>query len=187
MPVTLTDEQVAQINARLANEERNRQLAERATYAWNHPEHGGDTKALWKKIWPNEPIEGYDSEQRMRAMIEARDKERLEAEKAENDRRVDDDIATKRRATMEKHKYSEDEMKELEDMMTKRGVIDYEVAGDWMASKRPSPSTSDGAYDQQFWHHETTPHYKEIAVDPERWGRREIEKTFRDIAARGDR
>jgi hypothetical protein len=41
----------------------------------------------------------------------------------------------------------------------------------------------DGGYDSQFWHHDRQDLFKEIAADPEEWGRKEILKTLRE----GDR
>lgn len=187
MPVTLNDEQVEFLKRRLADAERDKSIAEGASKIWNSPEWGSEAKALWKKAFPEGQIPEYDTEQRVMARIEKLETERLEREKKAQETALDSDIAKKRRAAQERHGFSDDEMKSLEEMMTQRNVGDYDVAAHYLASQRPAPSDgTDAGYDRQFWGHQRQAGYDEVAKDPEAYARREILKTFRDMAARGN-
>ena len=64
-------------------------------------------------------------------------------------------------------------MKTMEKWMYDNNVGSYEVAATYHASKNPKPSEPAG-YKDPYWHHEKSDLFKEIAKDPEEWGRQQI-------------
>jgi len=181
MPVTLTDEQVLELRQRLGAAETNRQIAEAAAGVWNHPEHGDAAKKIWKTVYPDTSIPDFDLEQRVNARLDKERDEREAERKAARDREQDERISSKRRETQDRYGATDDAMKRLEDLMVERNIGDYEVAAEYMFSREPRMSDGqDAGYDSQFWNHERQDTFKEIAADPEGWGRREILKTLRE-------
>jgi hypothetical protein len=181
MPTTLTDEQVAELRQRLTKANTDSEIAAAAAGLWNDPEHGDAAKALWKKKYPDSKIDGYDTEQRVRAMLDERDKKAADERKAASDREQDDRLASQRKSTQEAYGFTDDAMTRLEQLMVDKGVGDYEVAAEYFASRNPRVSDGqDAGFDSQFWNHERQDTFKEIATDPEGWGRREILKTLRE-------
>ena len=179
MPVTLTDEQVAELRTRLGQADTNEKIAQAASRLWNSPERGDRAKALWKEEFPDSDLGGFDTEQRINARLDREAKERADAEKAAKDRAADERVATSRKKTQEDYGFTDDAMTRLEQMMVERNIGDYEVAASYMAAREPRPSDGSNAFDSQFWQHEKKDLFKEIAADPEEWGRNEILKTLR--------
>lgn len=184
MPVTLTDEQVETLRRERDQWQRDRAVAQASTDIWNDPNLGNDAKALWKRKYPDSEIQGYDTEQRMIARLDKEKAERDEEKKKAREREQDDDLAARRRALKEKRSYTDDDVQALETFMVERGISNHEDAADLMAARKPSPSEGTAEYDQHFWHHERSPQYKEIAQDPEGWGRNEIMTTLRQMKAK---
>jgi|SRR5215469_3186349 len=181
MPVTLTDEQVAELRQRLGQAETNRQIAEAASGVWNDPEFGDEAKRLWKRKYPDTSIPDFDLEQRINKRLDSEREEREAERKASRDREQDQRIAAQRKEVQDSYGFTDDAMKRLEDFMVERNVGDYEVAAEHFASRNPRMSDGqDAGYDSQFWHHERQDTFKEIAADPEEWGRKEILKTLRE-------
>lgn len=180
MPVTLTDEQVAEMRQRLSQAETNKQIAEAAAGVWNHPEHGEQAKRLWKTVYPDTSIPDYDLEQRITKRLDAERDEREKAAKDARDREADERIASKRKEIQGRYGATDDAMKRLEDLMVERNIGDYDIAAEHMFSRDPKVSDGSQEYDSQFWAHEKQDLFKEIASDPEGWGRREILKTLRE-------
>lgn len=179
MPVTLTDEQLAQLRTQLEAGQRAQAIAEGATQIWNDPELSDAAKALWKKKFPEGKIPEYDIEQKVMARLDKEKSDREAAEKAKRDKEADEEYSRKRKATQEKYKFTDDAMGRLEQLMTERNVGDYDVAASFFASQEPQPSDGEG-YDGQYWHHERAPEYKEIAQDPEGYARRAILQAIRN-------
>jgi len=179
MPVTLTDEQAAELRTRLSQAETNRQIAEAASKLWNDPERGNRAKALWKEQFPDSDLAEYDVEQRINQRLDREAQERRDAEKAAREREQDEQLARNRRETQERYKATDDAMTRLEKMMIEKNVGDYEVAAQHFFSREPQPS-DDAGFDSQFWHHDRSDLFKEITADPEEWGRKEILKTIRE-------
>jgi len=184
MPVTLTDEQVADLRARLAQAETNKQIAEAAAGVWNHPEKGNQAKALWKEVYPDSAIPEFDLEQRVNKRFEEEKRERDDREKRDRDREQDERIAAKRKETQESFGFTDDAMTRLEKLMLDRNIGDYEVAASYMASREPKVSDGESGYDTGFWNHQKNDQFEEIAKDPEGWGRRELLKTLRETDQR---
>ena len=180
MPVTLTDEQVAELRQRLTAAETNRKIAEASADIWNDPETGDAAKALWKKKFPATDLGGYDVEQRVNARLDRERKEREEAAKAARDREEDERLASKRKEVQDRYGATDDAMTRLEKLMLERNIGDYDIAGEHFFSREPRMSDGTNEYDSQFWAHEKQDLFKEITADPEAWGRKEIMKTLRD-------
>lgn len=180
MPVTLTDEQIAQLRTQLEAGYRAQQVAEGATQIWNDPNLSDRAKALWKEKFPEGNIPGYDTEQRINARLDKEKAERAEAEKKARDKAEDDQLAAKRRAVRERHNLNDEGMDKLEKLMVERGVADHEIAAHWLAAQEPAPSEGTSEYDRHFWQHDRSPEYREVASDPEGYARREILKAIRN-------
>lgn len=184
MPVTLTDEQVAQLRSRLEAGDRAIPIAQSATEIWNHQQWGDEAKALWKKAFPEVKIDGFDAEQRINARLDKERQEREEREKKARERAEEDEWKTKRQAAKEKYSLTDDAMDRLEKLMTERRVADYDIAATYLVSQEPSPSEGTAEYDRHFWHHDRTPEYKQIASDPEGYAREEIMRAIKTDAQR---
>jgi hypothetical protein len=181
MPTTLTDEQVAELRQRLTKAETDSQIAAAAAGLWNDKDYGERAKALWKEKYPDTSIPDFDLEQRLNRRLDERDRKEAEERKAASDREQDDRLASQRKQTQEAYGFTDDAMSRLEQLMVDKGVGDYEVAAEYFASRNPRVSDGqDAGYDSQFWNHEKQDTFKEIATDPEAWGRREILKTLRE-------
>lgn len=187
MPLTLTDEQVAILRGEREQWMRDKAVRESAEAIWNDPALSDDAKALWKRKFPDAQIGDYDLKKEIFGRLDREKAEREEADKTAREKELDENIAKKRKAVKEKHNFTDDAMKRLEDMMTERNVGDYEVAAHWLASQEPAPSDGDAGYDRHFWQYEKQPDYQDIAKDPEGYGRREILRTLREMQARGQR
>jgi len=179
MPVTLTDEQVADFRQRMAEAETNRQIAEAAAKIWNSPERGDRAKALWKEEFPDADLGSYDVEARVKAELDRRDKVHADADKARREREQDESMAAQRKAIQERYSATDDAMTRLEKMMVEKNVGDYEIAAEHMFSREPRVSDGGNEYDPGFWNHQQREGFEEISRDPEGWGRREILKTLR--------
>ena len=180
MPVTLTDEQVTELRGRLTQADTNRQIAEAAAKLWNSPERGERTKALWKEEFPDSDLGPFDVEQRINARLDKDREERAQEAKAQRDRETDERVASQRKATQDRYGATDDAMSRLEQLMVERNIGDYEIAGEHFFSREPRVSDGTQEYDSQFWNHERQDTFKEIAADPESWGRKEILKTLRE-------
>jgi hypothetical protein len=180
MPVTLTDEQVAELRGRLGAAETNRQIAEASAGLWNDPVFGDEAKALWKKKYPDTAIPDHDLRTELRGEL-AKDREQREKERKEAaDRAEDERIASKRKEAQDSFGLTDDAMKRLEDFMVERNIGDYEIAAEAFVSRNPRVSDGSQEHDSHFWQHERQDLFAEISKDPEEWGRKEILKTLRE-------
>jgi hypothetical protein len=75
-------------------------------------------------------------------------------------------------------------MNDLEKMMIERNIGDYEVAATYHAAKNPKTSDPTAAYQDQYWNHGRGDAWKEIATDPEAWGRKELMAAMKRDAER---
>lgn len=173
MPLTLTDEQVAEMRAREAAAQRHKQVADMVDAIYNDPQLGIEARALIKKKFPDIPIPDYDLEQKLNARLEAEKREREDEKRKAREAELDGNVKSARQQIKEQYGFTDDAMKRLEDFMVEKNVGDYEVAAQYFASKEPQPS-QDSGYQSQFWNHHTQDTFKEIAADPEEWGRKQI-------------
>lgn len=180
MPVTLTDEQVAELRARLGQAETNAKIAEATAKIWNDPERGERAKALWKEQYPDTDLGPYDVERRINERLDKERLERQQAEKAAREKEQDERLAKKRSETKDRYGATDDAMERLERMMVERNIGDYDVAAEHFFTREPRVSDGTQEYESQFWRHDQKDLFKEISEDPEAWGRKEIMKTLRD-------
>ena len=175
MPRHISDEEYAYLQQR-------RQTADFAESVFNDPTLNNEAKALIKRKYPNMKIPDYDIEQRVNARVDEYEKARrdeIEAQRLEAD---DKKFHETRSSIQKRYGFTEDAMKSMEDMMVERNIGDYEAAAAYYASK--NPQISEPTYDSTRWHHERNDSFKEIASDPEAWGRNEIMNAIRRDEAR---
>jgi hypothetical protein len=171
MPRTITDAEEQFIRGRM-------QVADFVESIYNDPALTREAKALIKKKYPNLQIPDYDIENRVEARFAKDKKDREDREAAERKARDDKAFQERRSSTQKRYGFTDDAMKRLETMMVERNIGDYEVAAEYMASKEPKPSAGSD-WDSTRWHHERNDTFKEIAKDPEAWGRNEIMTAIR--------
>lgn len=165
MPRTISDEEYAFLNNK-------RITADFVESIYNDPALTKEAKRLIKKKYPNLAIPDLDIEDRVQAQIDADRKQRTDAEDRAKRAREDEAWRTQRKKIQDDYGFTEEGMKDLEGWMQDKGVGDYEVAAQYRASK--NPKTSEPTMDTGFWRHEEAPNFKDIASDPEAWGRKEI-------------
>ena len=179
MPVTLTDEQAAEVRARLQAAERNKQIADMVNGIYNDPALGVEARNLIKKKYPNLQMPDHDLRTEFNARLDAERKARDDAIKAEKEAEAESNRQTRRKAAQEKYSFTDDGMKQVEDVMVERNIGDYDVAAHYVAAQRPQP-TDDTGFDTHFWNHGRSEEEKKIAQDPEGWARTEILKAARN-------
>jgi hypothetical protein len=77
--------------------------------------------------------------------------------------------------------FTDDAMGELEKFMLDNNVGSYEIAAGYKAVKNPQTSLPTHGSN---WNHDRTDAFKEIASDPEAWGRNEFLKAIAKDEAR---
>jgi len=174
MPITLTDEQAAQMRAYYEQAERNRAIAENAAAIWNDPQLSDDARALWKKKFPDARLEGYDTEQKVNARFDKYEQERADEKKRAEDEALQKRIDAGRQALRDKWKANDELIERTEKMMTERGIQNHEDAYELLASREPRPSSDDAGYSDHFWNHDQQDDFKAITSDPDKWLRGEI-------------
>lgn len=157
-------------DAEFAEYERTKNIAYFAESIFNDPALNNESKALIKKKYPHLAIADYDLERKFEAekkkLAEERDAERRKADEAK--------WAEQAKKAKEKHGFTDDGWKKVEDFMVERNIPDYEVAAAHIASLEPK--ASEPTYDSQFWNYDKRDTFKEISKDPEGWARTELLK-----------
>lgn len=168
MPRELSD-------AELAAWQEDRNIANAARSIWDDPKLGPEARALLKKKNPGMQIPDYDIRTEMRDGFAAME-QRMQAERdAEKQKREDDHWQGERARVKKEHNLNDDELKDLEKMMLEKNIGDYDVAATYRASKMPKPSDPlSSGYKDPYWNHGKSDTFREIAKDPEEWGRSEI-------------
>jgi hypothetical protein len=152
---------------------------------YNDPALGREARALIKKKYPDVQIPEYDIEERVNQRLDAERNEREEKERKRSEDEQDKSFKAQRSKVQKDYGFTDDGMKELEDFMVKENVGSYEVAAGYRASKEPKQSDADQDDGRDhFWNHSKQEGFKEIAADPEAWGRKEIIKALRADEAR---
>jgi hypothetical protein len=165
MPRTISDDEYSFL-------QNKKMTADFVESIYNDPQLNREAKKLIKRKYPNLAIPDYDIEQSVNARLDA-DKQEREAAKAAERQKADDAAwKTQRKKTQDAYGFTDQAMTDMEKWMQEKGVGDYDVAAEYRASK--NPKTSDPTFDSQYWHHDKAPDFKEIAQDPEAWGRKEI-------------
>lgn len=178
MPLTLTDEQVAELRREREQALRDRQVRESVDGIWNDPELGDAAKALFKKKYPETPIEGYDLKQEVFGRL---DREKAEAEKAREEAALaaqTERMQRQRAAVKEEYSFTDDAMERMEAEMRERKVYDYEAMAPFFASREPKPIES--YQNTNRWNHDRSETFKKIVADPEDYAFTEIVNTLRE-------
>ena len=183
MPVTLTDEQMAQLRTELESGKRARGVEDMVNGIWNDPQLSAEAKSLFKRKYPDVPIPDFDIEQKVNARFDAEKAERDAERKKKRDDEQDAHNASEKKRVQDEYSFTDDGMKEVEDFMLKNNVGSYEVAASYLASKRPKP-TDDLGYDNHLWRHQDQDNFKAISDDPEGYARKEILRAARADQAR---
>jgi len=165
MPRQVSDEEYQHLQSRAMT-------ADFVESIYNDPALNKEAKRLIKKKYPNLAIPDLDIEDRVQARLDADQKARADAAKAERDKKADENWRTERGRVQKNYGFTDEAMTDLEGWMRDKGVGDYEVAAGYRASK--NPQTSEPTWDSTRWNHDQAPDYKDIAKDPEAWGRKEI-------------
>lgn len=165
MPRQLTDEEFNFLQGR-------RQVADFVESIYNDPQLNREAKALIKKKYPALQIPDYDIETRVEQRFD-RERQEREAERERQRKAEEDARFTKQRTeTQKRFGFTDEAMTRLEQMMIDRNIGNYEDAAELMAAREPKQSSA--THDTGFWNHEKQDTFKEIAKDPEAWGRNEI-------------
>ncbi len=95
-----------------------------------------------KKVDPNRRFPSQEVEDLRAEMAETREREK-EERKLEEERRETERRLTAQRQSLTGKGYTEDQLKEVEEVMTKYGITDYEAGADLYQARRP-PKESEG-------------------------------------------
>lgn len=165
MPRTISDEEYAFLNNK-------RVTADFVESIYNDPGLNKEAKRLIKKKYPQLAIPDLDIEDRVQSQLDAERRRREDQETKAKQKADDERWQAERKRVQAEYSFTDDGMTDLEKFMAEKGIGDYEVAASYRASK--NPKTSQPTFDSQYWHHDQAPGFKEIARDPEAWGRNEI-------------
>lgn len=173
MPHELTDEQYRALM-------EDHQVASIARQLWDDPQLGQEAKALFKKKHPNASVPDHDIRTEIRSEFAERDRKQQEQREAERIANEDKYWKEKRSQAQKDHNLTDEGMKELEKLMYEKNIGDYDVAATYVAAKNPKPSDpyNQPGFKDPYWNHGKSDTFKEIAKDPEEWGRNEILKAL---------
>jgi hypothetical protein len=176
MPRTVSDEEYAHLMSR-------KQVADFVEPIYNSNQFGAEARALIKKAYPNLQIEGYDLKQELKQEINQVRQERIDAEKKRTDAEDAERFKSLRGKVKDQYKFTDEGMKQLEDLMIERNIGDYEAGALLMASKNPKTAEpTPGA--RHYWEHEKSDGFAEISKDPEKWGFNQLLQAAERDAAR---
>lgn len=170
MPKQITDEEYARLAARA-------QVADFVEGIYNDPQLNREAKALIKKKYPQLQIPDYDLMTQVEQRFAQDKQEREEEKRTQREEAEQREYESTRSATQQKYGFTDEAMNDLEKMMVERNIGDYEVAATYHATQ--NPKTSEALIDDQRWNHSKQEGFKEIAADPEGWGKMEIMKALR--------
>lgn len=178
MPLTLTDEQVAQLRAEREQAARDKSVRESVDAIWNDPKLGDQAKRLFKEKFPETKIDDYDLKQEIFGRL---DREKAEAEEARTKAAHEESVArlAAQKARVQKEwSFTDDAMDRMEAEMNERRVYDYEAMAPYFASKQPKPIES--YQNTNRWNHDRQEEFKKISADPEDYAFTEIVNTLRE-------
>lgn len=172
MPLTLTDEQVAEWRRQQEVAERNARTLAFIEDIYNDPEVGDEARAVIKKKHPKLQMGDYDTRMEMRARFEKEKKEREDAEKKAKDDEDDRTWNARLEAARQKYNLTDSGVDELKKFMTERNVYDPDVAASHIISQRPQPASDNGGFDSQYIYKRQQgddEDSKKLFADPDRW------------------
>jgi len=136
-------------------------------------ETGRPFRKLVKKVDPSRTFPG-DDVQDLREEFEAKEKERTE--KAEHQRILDAQEAQRKDVA---GRYSGDEVKEIEAIMTKHGLADYQVGEELYLSRRKPATARDEVLSQgRTW---SLPEADGLVENPSKWANDQAVKVIDEI------
>lgn len=139
---------------------------------YNDPALNKEAKKLIKRKYPNLPIPDYDIEEKVEKRFAQEDEAKRKAAQEAQAKADRDAWNASRERAKQQYGLTDEGLTDLEKWMAEHAVADHEVAASYRHSK--NPQTSEPTYDSQFWRHEEAPNFKDVAKDPEAWGRKEI-------------
>jgi len=171
MPREISDEEDRYLQGR-------RQVADFVESIYNDPALSKDAKRLIKRKYPNLAIPDYDIEEKVDQRFADEKKKRDDEDKAARKQKEEDGWKEQRGKVQKEYGFTDEAMTDLEKFMTEKNVGDYEVAATYKASKTPRASEPTSHHGEP-WGHGNNETFREIAKDPEAWGRGEIMKALR--------
>ena len=178
MPLTLTDDQIAQLRAEREQWQRDKLVREAAEGLWNDPKMSDRAKALWKEKYPDTKIDDYDLKQEVFGRLDREKKEAADAAEAARLATETDRLASQKSRVQKEYSFTDDAMDRMEKEMSERKVYDYEAMAPYFASKEPKPIES---YQRgHLWNHDRGEEFKKISADPEEYAFNEIVNTLRE-------
>lgn len=177
MPRTITDEQYAMLQQRLAAADQALQVNQFVESIFNDPNCNEDAKRLIKRKYPQMQIPDLDIRDEIKNLFAQEKKQREETELRAKEEADKKNWHDSRQKVKNEYGFTDEGMEELEKMMVDRNTGDYEIAATYHAAKNPKPVSAE--FDSFRWNHEKAPSFAEIAKDPEGWGRGEIMKALR--------
>lgn len=168
MPREISDQEYAALLS-------DHQIANTAREIWDDPNLGPAAKELLKRKMPNVQIPDHDIRTEFRKELADRDRKQQEERESERLKKEDDYWKGERSRVQKEYGFTDDAMKDLEKTMLEKNIGDYDVAATYHAAKNPKPSDAfNQGYKDPYWNHGKSDTFKEIARDPEEWGRNEI-------------
>ena len=171
MPREISDEEDRFLQGR-------RQVADFVESIYNDPALSKDAKRLIKRKYPNLSIPDFDLEEKVEARLDADRKKRDDEDKATRKQKEEDGWKEQRGKVQKDYGFTDEAMTDLEKFMTEKNVGDYEVAATYKAAKTPRASEPTSHHGEP-WGHGSNETFREIAKDPEGWGKSEILKALR--------
>jgi hypothetical protein len=110
-----------------------------------------------------------------RKIEQSREEEKL----AEKQAKEDEYWKGQRDKVKSEYGYTDDGIKDLEKMMLEKNIGDYEVAATYHAAKNPK-AAEPANYKDPYYQFQKSDTFKQIAADPEEWGRNEILTALRN-------
>ena len=153
-----------------------------AASIFNNPKLKKKAKSLIKEAYPDLQIPDYDLQNQFDAFRNEEAERKAAEQQRQEQEKQEQEFRAQRQAAQDKYGLTEEGMLAVEEHMRKNFIGNYDVAArDFVATK---PESSEATYDTQFWHHEKQAGFDDIAKDPEKWGRVELEKAFKNAATR---
>jgi len=149
-----------------------RQVADFVESIYNDPVLSKEAKALVKKKYPQLQIPDYDIEDRFDKKLAERDKADADAKAKAKEDEDNARFQKDRDRVQKEYGFTDDGMKELENFMRDKNVLNYDVAAEYHASKNPKQAAVD--HSDGLWNHQKQDGFADISKDPEGWARREI-------------
>lgn len=162
------------------------QIAQLSRELWDDPQLGPAAKELVKRKRPGVQIPDHDIRTEMRDGFNKIRKEQEEEKLAERQKKEDDFWKNEKSRVQKEFGFTDEGIKDLEKFMLEKNIGDYEVAATYHAAKNPKAAEPMGGKDPYYGFAKSDA-FREIAKDPEEWGRGEIMKALNNESQRRNR